>query len=152
MKYLTLHYTCVLDASIQEVFAFHTDTHNLPAITPPSIGVKIVKRENDTVILDIRKFGITTRWEMRIEMNAPHSIVDVMLKGPFACFRHERVFIEEEKNRTRMEETITLASPIPLLHNLFFWFVKRDMDAMFAYRHHMTHAHFRFENETKKLS
>ena len=151
MKYLTLHYTCVLDASIQEVFAFHTDTHNLPAITPPSIGVKIVKREKDSVVLDIKKFGITTRWEMRIEMNAPHSIVDVMQKGPFASFRHERQFVEESENRTRMEETITLASPIPFLEKLFFWFVKKDMDAIFAYRHKMTQAHFRFENKAKNL-
>lgn len=150
MNAFTLHYTCVLEASIQEVCAFHTDTHNLPLITPPSINVNIVKMEPHSVILDIKKFGITTRWEMAIEKNCPHSIVDVMIKGPFASFRHERRFLAESENRTRMEETITFAPPIPFLQKLFFGFVKKDMDAMFAYRHQMTQAHFRFENETKK--
>ncbi len=151
MNLYTLHYTCLLDASVEDVCAFHTDTHNLPLITPPSIKVNIVKMENDSVILDIKKFGITTRWEMALEKNCPHSIVDVMIKGPFASFRHERRFIAEDENRTRMEETITLAPPIPFLGRLFFWFVKRDMDAMFAYRHTMTQAHFRFENQAKHL-
>lgn len=142
MKLFTLHYTCTLDASIEAVCAFHTDTRNLPLITPPSIHVTIVKMEPNSVILDIKKFGITTRWEMALEKNCPTSIVDVMKKGPFSAFRHERLFVAESKNRTRMEETITLSSPIPLFQSLFFWFVKRDMDAMFAYRHAKTKAHF----------
>jgi len=143
MKHYTLHYTCQLEAIPEAVCTFHTDTHNLPLITPPSIGVKIVSMENNNVILDIKKFGITTRWEMALEKNCPLSIVDVMMKGPFASFRHERRFIAEGENHTRMEETITLAPPIPFLGSLFFWFVKKDMDAMFAYRHKMTQAHFR---------
>jgi len=142
MNLKTLHYTCTLDASVEAVCAFHTDTHNLPLITPPSIQVNIVKMEPNSVILDIKKFGITTRWEMALEKNCPTSIVDVMIKGPFASFRHERLFIAEGENCTRMDETITLSPPIPLFQSLFFWFIKRDMDAMFAYRHAKTKAHF----------
>jgi len=142
MRYYTLFYSCLLEAPIEAVCAFHTDTHNLPLITPPSIRVRIVKMEPNSVILDIKKFGITTRWEMAIEKNCPHSIVDVMIKGPFASFRHERTFVAEAKNRTRMDETITLASPIALFQSLFFWFVKKDMDAMFAFRHAKTKAYF----------
>ena len=151
MNFFTLHYTCILDASPEAVCAFHTDTHNLPLITPPSIKVNIVKMEPNSVILDIKKFGITTRWEMALEINCPQSIVDVMIKGPFASFRHERHFRAEGENRTRMEETITLAPPIFFFQSLIFKFIKKDMDAMFAYRHLMTQAHFRFENEAKKL-
>lgn len=151
MRHYTLFYSCNIDASVEEVYAFHTDTHNLPLITPPSIKVKIVSMEQNIVVLDIKKFGVTTRWEIEIEKQYPQSIVDVMRKGPFSYFRHERNFISEGKHRTRMEETITLALPIPLIGNLFFWFVKKDMDTMFAYRHKMTKAHFRFEKEVKKL-
>ena len=142
MTYFTLNYTCFLDANPETVCAFHTDTRNLPLITPPSIKVDIVKIENNSVILDIKKFGITTRWEMALEKNCPKSIVDVMIKGPFASFRHERIFVAESENRTRMDETITLSPPIPIFQSLFFWFIKRDMDAMFAYRHAKTKAHF----------
>ena len=142
MNLFTLNYTCLLDASVEAVCAFHTDTHNLLLITPPSIKVHIVKMEPNSVILDIKKFGITTRWEMALEKNCPTSIVDVMIKGPFASFRHERIFVAEGENRTRMDETITIAPPIPFFQSLFFWFVKRDMDDMFAYRHAKTKAHF----------
>ena len=142
MKLFTLHYTCILDANVEAVCAFHTDTRNLPLITPPSIKVDIVKMEPNSVSLDIQKFGITTRWEMALEKKCPHSIVDIMTKGPFASFRHERLFVAVGENCTRMDETITLSSPIPIFKSLFFWFVKRDMDAMFAYRHAKTKAHF----------
>lgn len=151
MKLFTLHYSCLIDASVQEVCAFHTDTNNLPHITPPSIGVKIVSTKENIVVLDIKKFGITTRWEIAIETNCPTSIVDVMLKGPFASFRHERLFSSEGEHLTRMEETITLAPPIAWFQSLFFTFVKKDMDAMFAYRHQMTQVHFRLQNKGKKL-
>lgn len=142
MKTYTLYYTCVIDAPIKDVCAFHTDTHNLPLITPPSIGVKIIAKEENRVILDIKKFGITTRWEMALEVNCPNSIVDVMIKGPFSTFKHERTFKEEGQDRTRMEERVTLSPPIALFESLFFAFVKKDMDAMFAYRHQMTQAYF----------
>jgi ligand-binding SRPBCC domain-containing protein len=142
MNLYTLHYTCHLDASVEAVCAFHTDTRNLPLITPPSIKVTIVNMESNSVILDIKKFGITTRWEMELEKNCPKSIVDVMTKGPFTSFRHERIFVAEGENRTRMDEAITLSAPVSLFQSLFFWFVKRDMDAMFAYRHAKTKAYF----------
>lgn len=150
MKHYILFYSCLIEASVEEVCAFHTDTQNLPLITPPSIDVKIVSQGNNTVVLDIKKFGITTRWEMALEINCPQSIVDVMIKGPFASFRHERHFRAEGENCTRMEETITLAPPIFFFQSIIFKFIKKDMDAMFAYRHQMTQAHFRFKNEAKK--
>jgi len=142
MKHYTLFYSCLIEASVEKVCAFHTDTHNLPIITPPSIKVKIVSRENNIVVLDIKKFGITTRWKIALEINCPQSIVDVMIKGPFPSFRHERHFRAEGENRTRMEETITLAPPIFFFQSLVFKFIKKDMDAMFAYRHAKTQAYF----------
>jgi len=148
----TLHYSCLIDASIEEVCAFHTDTRNLPLITPPAIGVTIVSSHNNTVVLDIKKFGFTTRWKIAIEKNCPSSIVDVMLQGPFASFRHERRFIAKSEQQTLMEETIYLASPIPFLQTLFFKFVKKDMDAMFAYRHVKTKEYFlRLKNKGNAL-
>ena len=151
MSLFTLHYSCLIDASVKEVCAFHTDTNNLPRITPPSIGVKIISMQNNIVVLDIKKFGITTRWEISIETNCPFSIVDVMLKGPFATFRHERRFIAKSEQQTLMEETIYVAPPISFLQTLFFKFVKKDMDAMFAYRHQMTQRYFHLKQEGNAL-
>lgn len=148
MKKYILTYDCLLEASSEDVFAFHTDTHNLPLITPPSTHVLIVSmdtplHEKSKVVLDIKRFGITTRWEMEIAVfSYPNAIVDEMIKGPFAFFRHERQFIEIDEKLTHMEETISFSPPFAWLGGILFWFLKKDMDAMFAYRHKATKAYF----------
>ena len=148
MKYFTLKYHCLINASAQEVCHFHTDTTNLPRITPPSTHVTIVSMdvpmiEKSMVILDIKRLGLTTRWEMEIEtLKCPHTLVDTMRKGPFCFFRHERHFISVDEQTTRMEETLTFSPPLPLFGSLSFWFLKKDMDAMFAYRHNQTQHYF----------
>ena len=142
MKQYTLTYSCVIEAPREDVCAFHTNTHNLPLITPPSIGVTIIMKEKEYVILDIKRLGITTRWEMALEINCPQTITDTMIKGPFSYFKHERMFHIKTDHQTLMQESITFASPIPILESLFAWFVQKDMDAMFAYRHAKTQAYF----------
>jgi len=148
MKTYTLHYTCLLEASAYDVCLFHTNTQNLPRITPPSTRVSIVKmdtplHEKSMVILDIKRFGLTTRWEMCIEtLNCPHTITDTMIKGPFRHFRHERHFHAIGPLQTRMDETITLAFPLPFIDIILFRWIQKDMDAMFAYRHAQTKEYF----------
>lgn len=141
MKQFKLQYSCLIKAPREEVCAFHTDTRNLPRITPPSIAVAIVSKHEDEVVLDIKRLGITTCWVMRLEINCPNSITDIMLKGPFSYFKHERHF-ETKGDETQMNESITFSSPVPFLESLFAWFIQKDMDAMFAYRHRMTQAYF----------
>lgn len=148
MKTYTLSYSCLIEASVYDVCAFHTDTRNLPLITPPSTKVSIVAmevplREKSVVVLDIKRFGITTRWEMQIAtLDCPHTITDTMLKGPFRLFRHERHFSAIETNKTRMDETISLTFLLPFVDKLLFRWVKKDIDTMFAYRHKATQDFF----------
>ncbi len=148
MKVHTLHYSCILNADVQRVFAFHTDTRNLPLITPPWVGVEIVNMtlpltEKSTVSLDIKRFGITTRWEMEIATpEFATTITDVMIKGPFRYFKHERHFIPLENNETLMRETISITLPFGWLGNLLYPWIKKDMDDMFEYRHRATQRYF----------
>jgi len=51
-------------------------------------------------------------------------------------------FIKVSENLTQMEETIIFSPPIAWFGGLIFWFLKKDMDAMFAYRHQATQAYF----------
>ena len=148
MKKFTLFYSCLLNASQKKVCTFHTDTHNLPLITPPWINVTIVSMddsmiEKSIVRLDIRRFGISTRWEMQIKtLQCPNTLTDLMLKGPFPFFCHERNFSSITPDTTLMEETITMSLPMGWIGKLAFGWVKRDMDAMFEYRHSATQAYF----------
>ncbi|MDP2078400.1 MAG: SRPBCC family protein [Sulfuricurvum sp.] len=148
MKLHTLKYSCLLTASQEAVCQFHTDTHNLPLITPPWINVTIVQMdtpmvENSHVILDIKRYGLTTRWTMQIEkLFPPDTIIDLMISGPFAFFRHERRFIAISENETRMDETLAFCLPLGWIGNLLAPFIKKDMDKMFAYRHNATQNYF----------
>jgi len=143
MKKLTLHYACLLNTSCDEAFAFHTDPRNLPSITPPWIHVSIISSTPHHVVLDIQRLLLTTRWEIDIALDAHQkSITDTLLKGPLSFFKHHRRFLALENGKTCMDETIELALPLGWLGNLFYPLIRRDMDKMFAFRHHATQTHF----------
>lgn len=140
----TLSYSCILEADPTDVCAFHTDTRNLPLITPPWIDITIVSmdqppREGSHIELRIKRFGIPTTWVMTIaRLDCPHTLTDEMIRGPFRTFRHERFFEPLEKSRTRMNETITMEMGWGILDRVIFPLIRRDMEAMFAYRHRAT--------------
>lgn len=148
MKVHTLDYSCLLTASQASVCEFHTDTHNLPLITPPWIDVTIVQMdtpmvENSHVILNIKQYGLTTQWNMKIEkLSCPDTVIDLMISGPFAFFRHERRFIALNENETRMDERLSFCLPLGWLGNLISPFIKKEMNKMFAYRHGATQNYF----------
>jgi ligand-binding SRPBCC domain-containing protein len=120
------------------------DTNNLSLITPPWIAVEILNmdtpmKEGGTVVLKIRRFNIASIWKMEIQkQQCPHTVVDVMLSGPFKYFRHERIFSPISENQTRMDETITIVLLLGYIGALAFPLIKLDMDKMFAFRHEAT--------------
>lgn len=148
MKTHTLNYSCLFGASAHDVCRFHTDTRNLPCITPPWINVTIESIdepfiEKSRVSLIIKRFGIPTRWVMEIEtLQSPHVVTDKMISGPFSLFRHQRIFTAVSDYQTKMEETITIELPMGWVGNLLFPFIRADMDKMFAYRHRATQEYF----------
>lgn len=148
MNVHTLNYSCLLSASQESVCQFHTDTHNLPLITPPWIDVTIIQMdmpmvENSHVVLDIKRYGLKTRWNMTIEkLSCPNSVIDLMISGPFTFFRHERRFIALSENETRMDEYLSFSLPFGWIGNLIAPLIKKDMDTMFAYRHRATQNYF----------
>ena len=131
----------------QALYDFHSDTNNLPKITPPWIGVRIVNlelplREKSQVILDIKQFGLTTRWVMQIDrLEAPYRVCDKALKSPFKYFYHEHSFEKTDDESTLLKDSIDFELPLYPLSLIALPFIKRDMRKMFAYRH----------KETKKL-
>ncbi len=143
-----LSYSCLVPAPIEHLFRFHTDTHNLALITPPWIGVSIISmdaplREGSEIVLRIKRFGLPTLWRIRIQtLDFPNTLTDRMIQGPFASFVHERRFRTFGEGQTWMDETITLALPLGALGALAFGWVRRDIDAMFAYRHRATQSYF----------
>lgn len=143
MKHI-LQFETMIECSVEALFAFHADTHNLPRITPPGTTVTIIHleeelKEGNQAILDIKKGLLSFRWELIFErVDYPNLIVDVATKSPFRLFRHEHHFITVDDTHTMLSDRIEFSLPLSILNTPIVWFVKRDMQKMFAYRHAQT--------------
>jgi ligand-binding SRPBCC domain-containing protein len=148
MKPYELHYNCTLNGSCSEVCQFHTDTRNLPLITPPWMNIMIMSmdvpmREESQAEFQIKRFGIPTYWKIKIsKLNCPEMVSDKMVQGPFNTFHHQRSFKPITNTTTQMEETITFSLPFSIIGKWFFPLVKREIDKVFAHRHEATKRYF----------
>lgn len=140
----TLLFETLLPCGVKTLFDFHADTKNLPLITPPDTSVKILKletplKEGNTAVLRIKKGWLAFTWELTFEkVDSPHLIVDVATRSPFKLFRHEHHFVEVEDTHSILLDVVTFTLPFWPLSFVALWFVKKDMQKMFAYRHART--------------
>lgn len=133
-------------APIADVYAFHLDTRNAARIA--SKGQEFVSIEGEfplvegaEVVLRVRMKplpGVQT-WRVRItEAVEPTLVVDEMLKGPFARFRHEHRFAPTADGGTRLTDRIEWALPGGPLGRLGAPVARRLMDRSFAERQEAT--------------
>lgn len=149
MKHILTFETPLL-CSVKTLFDFHADTNNLPLITPKDTSVKILKlktplKEGNEAVLRIKKGWLAFTWELTFEkVEYPSLIVDVATRSPFKLFRHEHHFIELNGTHSILRDVVTFSLPLELLSAIAVWFVKKDMEKMFAYRHAQTKAYLAF--------
>ena len=143
-KKFSFTFTSTIETSIEKLFEFHSDTNNLPKITPPWIDVKIIDltlplEEKSMITLDIKQYGLSNRWVMQIDkMQAYDQICDIALKSPFKNFYHERSFKTINGTASTLSDTITFELPLYPLSIIALPFIKKDMQKMFTYRHAQT--------------
>lgn len=133
-----------IDVAVETLFEFHQNTKNLPLITPKNIDVALIKlpqtfEEKSIVVLDITKYGMTQRWE--VELNSivyPTLIRDVALKSPFKHFVHDHIFKALTPTSSMLCDKINITLPFEPLSHLILPFIKKDIIAMFTYRHCQT--------------
>jgi ligand-binding SRPBCC domain-containing protein len=143
----TLIFETHMPCNVKTLFYFHADTNNLPLITPKDTSVEILKldsplKKGNEAVLRIKKGWLAFTWELTFEkVNYPHLIVDVATRSPFKTFRHEHHFIEVNGRNSILRDEVTFSLPFEPLSAIAVWFVKRDMQKMFAYRHAQTKAY-----------
>jgi ligand-binding SRPBCC domain-containing protein len=111
--------SCEIDAPIARVFAFHLDTRNAARIAPPGQRLLSIKgtfplRLGSEVRLRTRQLPLpwAQTWLVRVAaIEQPTLIVDEMLRGPFAAWRHEHRFAELPGGRTRLTDHVTYDLP-----------------------------------------
>ncbi len=134
-----------LPAPPEAVFGFFADARNLEAITPPLLRFRvitpdpIVMRVGTLIQYRLRLRGVPVNWLTTIqEWDPPHRFVDVQLRGPYALWHHTHDLRPDPTHPggTVMRDTVRYAigfGPFgELAHRLL---VKRDLDAIFDFRH-----------------
>jgi ligand-binding SRPBCC domain-containing protein len=137
-------YRTLLPASLDDVWAFHSDTKALMVLTPAKWKIELLSddlavRAGNIIRTRVRKFGVPMEWHARIEsVTPPHQFVDVSDKGPFPKWRHTHAF-EPGEGGTWMTDTIEYEAPGGPLRGLInALVVSGDLDRLFAYRHQAT--------------
>ncbi|WP_321311806.1 SRPBCC family protein [Halarcobacter sp.] len=133
----------ILNCTLQEVFDFHLDVNNLKRITPPDMKVillnEVIKVEQGTVlkIKSIKNF-IPTYWEVEIKkIDSPNLLVDYAIKSPFKYWEHSHIFTKRG-NQVELKDVVIYKLPFGKLGKLFDFFIKKELNNMFEFRHQIT--------------
>ena len=132
-----------INCDTKSLFDFHLDTNNLTKITPTNIKVELLTKNFKPVVSQVlkiksTKYFIPMMWEVKIEkIEEPNLLVDIALKSPFAFWEHKHIFIKHG-NMSELKDVITFKMPFGILGDLLSFFVKKDLQNMFDYRHKIT--------------
>ena len=87
-----------IPATVEELFRFHENPHNISKIAPASLRVESVECEEAARaggVFKIRaaQFGVPIRWTGKWEkVEPPRLLLDIALDSPFAVWRHSHIF------------------------------------------------------------
>ena len=131
-----------LPGAPEDVFPFFADARNLEAITPPLLRFEVVTPEpidmrvGTLIQYRLKLHGVPVRWLTSIQAwEPPYRFVDVQVSGPYALWHHTHEFVRDG-DTTVMTDVVRYAigfGPLgELAHRLF---VRRDVAAIFDFRH-----------------
>jgi ligand-binding SRPBCC domain-containing protein len=136
MTTFTLERTQIVDAPIEQAWAFYADPKNLEAITPPWLRFRIDGAPEDLAAgsrlrYRLHLFGLPIRWLTEIRSwQPPRSFVDVQLRGPYLLWEHTHRLTEAGPGteiHDHVRYRVPGGRPVDLL-------VRRLLAAIFDYR------------------
>jgi ligand-binding SRPBCC domain-containing protein len=133
----------IVEAPVEEVFAFHEREDALPRLSPPFPPVRVVSRDGGIrpgARVDLRIGPV--RWLARHTDYQPSRLfVDEQVKGPFASWVHRHEFEAVDARTTRVTDRVTFTLPGGRLVNaLLGRIVAWSLVPMFHHRHRATKA------------
>ena len=90
--------SCLLPATVEELFLFHENPHNLRHISPPGMHILEIRageaaRPGAEFTIAVRQGPLTLRWTGRWEtVESPRLLTDAAVRCPFALWRHSHIF------------------------------------------------------------
>ena len=134
-----------MPVSAEALFAWHARPGAFERLTPPWQNVRLVQHDGiepgnvAQIRLGVGPFGI--RWHALHGGYQPgRQFRDEQIKGPFDEWRHTHRMIPDGDHRSILEDDVEFALPFhEISHRLFETTARRQLDQLFAYRHHVTH-------------
>ncbi|MEP7235279.1 MAG: SRPBCC family protein [Ignavibacteriota bacterium] len=134
-----------IQAPIEAVFDFHTDTRNLSLISPPWMKATLLRESGEGLgkIIDMQvvQYNIfPSHWLVRIEeFDRPFRLTDLVLSGPMKFFKHTRTFSQPCASLTQLTDHLEYEVPFGFIGDLADKLsIKKMMAQMFEYRHKLT--------------
>jgi ligand-binding SRPBCC domain-containing protein len=147
VQYAAMHYVKVsrLAAPPEEVFRFHESPGALEHLVPPWETMRVVESSGSLsvgsrVVLAGRVGPLPVRWvAVHTEYDPPHLFADRQESGPFAYWYHRHRFLDDGHGGTILRDEVDCRPPLGMFGEwLSGWFIRRQLERMFAYRHETT--------------
>jgi len=141
IRFYTLRSEQWVPRSVEEVFAFFSDAHNLEVLTPPWLRFRILTpageriHKGSEIRYTLRVRGLPVFWTTEIRSwDPPFRFTDVQRKGPYRLWHHTHRF-EAKDGGTRMTDVVRYRLPLGVLGAIAHrFFVKKDVEKIFDYR------------------
>ena len=135
-----------LPADRRTVFSFFANARNLEAITPPWLNFEIltageIRMQAGTLIdYRLRVHRVPLRWRSEITVwDPPRRFVDEQRRGPYRHWRHTHLFFDLDGGTLCLDEA---EYSVPGGRFINWLLVRRDIEAIFAYRTEALRRHF----------
>lgn len=128
-----------VNASLEVVAAFFSETRNLERLTPRELKWRILSDASTmhlgaTVDYSLRVHGVPVRWRsLASEWSMPDGFADVQVRGPYLWWKHTHSFVKEGSG-TLVRDSVEYALPLPPFGALLRRMVRRDIESAFAFR------------------
>lgn len=134
-----------IEAPIEAVFDFHTDTKNLGLISPPWMKSKLIRESGDgmgkIIEIQVTQYNIfPSHWIVRIEeFERPFRLTDLVLSGPMKYFKHTRTFSQPCASLTELKDHLEYEVPFGFIGQIADTIsIKKMVEQMFEFRHKKT--------------
>ncbi|CEK18356.1 hypothetical protein CWRG_02139 [Chthonomonas calidirosea] len=139
-------FVCEVHAPLERVWEFHNKIDSLLLLTPPQLRARILgerppMQEGALYVIRVLIFGfIPVIMKTRIVVyEPPYGFTDRQEAGPFRRWQHRHRFEALDPNKTRLSDSVEYEVPMGWLGTIADRaFVRRNVEALFAYRHRRT--------------
>jgi len=137
---LTDHFEVAADPGRR--WAFFATADNLPVITPPWLGFRIVNGKGmalgQDALLDytITWMGLRVKWRTRIiNWSPPRQFIDLQVRGPYALWLHQHAFQPTPTGGTDCRDRVIYRLPLPAVGRIIHaTVVRRQLLEIFRFR------------------